>query len=193
MIESVPRENYQNHEQWFVDYCQKVRNSTVEIHKILSNNEYIDWLCHFSEEVTSLADTNTDDYSDDDVKHINNLQYLYGAIRLYADKAYLVPDEVDGSYVYYLRYNDIVWIIGQTIGEVKTYFYTRVGSVAEEKVIIDFKDMQDEKKLIHSDSIKVGLAELAKHIELLLENGVPEEEIRKVTEDAIKLKFKKEE
>ena len=51
--------------------------------------------------------------------------------------------------------------------------------------------MQEDKKLLQNDSIKVSLAELAKHIELLLDNGIPEEDILKTTQETINLKFKK--
>lgn len=192
MVEPMYKKDNESHEKWFVEYCQKVRNNTIEIHKVLSSNDYLNWLVSFSNQVPSLTDDNlVVNYEEQDLINIQRLRYLFEAIRLYADKSYIAPDEVEGSYIYYLNYQGHIFQIGELISDIKTYSYHRLSDIPSNTVVIDFQDMQEDKKLLQNDSIKVSLAELAKHIELLLDNGIPEEEILKTTEETINLKFKK--
>ena len=186
------KKDNESHEKWFVEYCQKVRNNTIEIHKVLSSNDYLNWLVSFSNQVPSLTDDNlVVNYEEQDLINIQRLRYLFEAIRLYADKSYIAPDEVEGSYIYYLNYQGHIFQIGELISDIKTYSYHRLSDIPSNTVVIDFQDMQEDKKLLQNDSIKVSLAELAKHIELLLDNGIPEEDILKTTQETINLKFKK--
>ena len=105
MVEPIYKKDNENHEKWFVEYCQKVRNNTIEIHKVLSSNDYLNWLVSFSNQVPSLTDDNiVVNYREQDLINIQRLRYLFEAIRLYADKSYIAPDEVEGSYIYYLNY-----------------------------------------------------------------------------------------
>ncbi len=192
MVEPIYKKDNENHEKWFVEYCQKVRNNTIEIHKVLSSNDYLNWLVSFSNQVPSLTDDNiVVNYREQDLINIQRLRYLFEAIRLYADKSYIAPDEVEGSYIYYLNYQGHIFQIGELISDIKTYSYHRLSDIPSNTVVIDFQDMQEDKKLLQNDSIKVSLAELAKHIELLLDNGIPEEDILKTTQETINLKFKK--
>ena len=192
MVEPMYKKDNESHEKWFVEYCQKVRNNTIEIHKVLSSNDYLNWLVSFSNQVPSLTDDNlVVNYEEQDLINIQRLRYLFEAIRLYADKSYIAPDELEDKYIYYLSYQGNIWQIGEKHSDLISYSYAKVTDVPEGTVVIDFTDMQEDKKLLQNDSLKVSLAELAKHIELLLDNGVPEEEIIKTTEDTINLKFKK--
>lgn len=192
MVEPMYKKDNESHEKWFVEYCQKVRNNTIEIHKVLSSNDYLNWLVSFSNQVPSLTDDNlVVNYEEQDLINIQRLRYLFEAIRLYADKSYIAPDEVEGSYIYYLNYQGHIFQIGELISDIKTYSYHRLSDIPSNTVVIDFQDMQEDKKLLQNDSIKVSLAELAKHIELLLDNGIPEEDILKTTQETINLKFKK--
>lgn len=192
MVEPMYRRANENPGEWFVEYCRKVRNNTIEIHKVLNSNDYLDWLVRFSNQFPSLSDESLSAIEEQvDRYNLSRLTYLFEAIRLYADKSYIAPDELEDKYIYYLSYQGDIWQIGEKHSDLISYSYAKVTDVPEGTVVIDFTDMQEDKKLLQNDSLKVSLAELAKHIELLLDNGVPEEEIIKTTEDTINLKFKK--
>ncbi len=194
MMESLPRDINQTHQQWFYDYCRKVENDTLEVHNILNNEVFINWLITFSKKKPILFDewvSISSGYTEIDLNFIKKLKYFYDAIRMYADKLYIAPYETNNGYVYYINCRGITLQIGQTNDDSKAYFYQRIDKVDKDTIVINFDDMQQNKKGLQNDSIKVGLSELATHIQNLINNGVPSEEILKTTEETIKLCFKK--
>lgn len=194
MLEPIPKKDGENANTWFVEYCHKVKNDTLEIHKMLNSNEYLEWLVNFSKAITSLSDkyiSTLGSYSSIDIDHISRLKYLYEAVRMYADKSYIVPDEYENSYVYYLVYQGLIFRIGKMLNESDVYTYTKVDSVPADTQVISFTDMQEDKNVLQNDSIKESLVELSNYIKQLLNNGIPEEEILKTTEETINMNLKK--
>ena len=88
MVEPVYKKVNEDPGEWFVEYCQKVRNNTIEIHKVLSSNDYLDWLVRFSNQFPSISDESLSTIEEPiDRYNLSRLTYLCEAIRLYADKS----------------------------------------------------------------------------------------------------------
>ncbi len=195
MFDLIKKEDGQSHEEWFINYCRKLETNTIETHRILSNDSYINWLITFSEKITSLSEESISingNCSKEEILYISRLRYLYEVIRMYADKSYIAPYEIDGKYVYYIEYKGVVLEIGLTIGENNSCNFKRLDNIPNDIVVINFKSIKEDKNSLKNDYIKVRLSELSNHIVQLINNGIPVDEIRKTTEETIKLRLKKE-
>lgn len=149
-------------------YIEKEKKIKKRKEKILESEEYINWLEKYTEKRNKI----TSDESNDE--NIESLEALYLVIEDYAEENYIFPHKTTFGNYYTFKHNDKNYNIGYMVGQ-EVFFYCER---TDEENILDFKDIQEEKKQPRAELIKLKLNKLNLLVnELSL--TLPEERIKR--------------
>ena len=121
------------------------------------NNKYITWLDKFTQEHPSFSDEDwlyhPDEISEQDLKNVEILPYMYGVIMEYAEKHNIEANPCCFGNYYNIKYNNIGYEIGVMHGQGAINFCKRVSLDEEinEDRFIDFEDIINEQNKISSE------------------------------------------
>ena len=144
-----------------------------KINKILSNEDYINWLEKFTlntprfycDSCFSPSINSLDNIS----QNIQDISLLYNAIKNYANDNYIAPiPTVCGDY-YSIKHNNVGYQIGIMTGPETIYYCMRT---EEEKNYIPFKDIQNNIKTPTAILINNKMEELTKLISSMIDNDI---------------------
>ena len=162
------------------------RKKTEEVSNSLDYMNWIEAYTHNNIKFTTyqyLYDTRNSN-NEIDTK-INNLPYLFYAIRKYATENYIDATKLAIGEEYAIRYNDIVYHIGYGISKVTYYFCERALDEVDEP-IIDFKNIVYNVPMHNTILINNTFKSLNANIETLIDLGVNIETIQNHVYDAFK-------
>ena len=179
-------ENRENIEKWLKDYKTLEELKQLDIKKILSNSEYINWLKEFLNTYPNFSDDDWLYYpnkiSINDKKNVNKLYLLYYGIDEYCKTNYFYPSLNEFGNYYKIKYNNINFIIGHFIGQGNHFYVKKIDKLDD---CIDFNNILYNKKRENIESIKIDLKKLSDKIQLLYEYGIPPLAIKECVDNTL--------
>ena len=179
---------------WIEDRREKRKKKEEFKEKMQSSTEYIDWLEKFTKEYKCFATDSflyeEDIISEDEKNKIYLLEALYEAIVEFADKNYINPKKEDCDIYYNIKHNGIGYEIGYSFGQGSSFYCLREEPKEE---AIDYKQLMNNEKLPSTIIIDEKLQTLEDLLNKLVEEEIPKEAIKSVTNKTLKkIKNKKE-
>lgn len=175
--------------KWVAEYIEKENVKSENIKVIMSNTNYLEWLCKFTQDKEGFSN---DDWlyfpeliKDSDKENVEKLCLFYEGIDKYARQNHIYPTQCEFGNFYKIRLNEIGFEIGILIGQGTVFFCNKV-SVEKEEEFIDFNDIMTGKKQEQLDQINANLVSLSNMIVTAYESGVPIEAITYTLENTIK-------
>ncbi len=162
------------------------RKKTEEVSNSFDYMNWIEAYIHNNIKFTTyqyLYDTNNSN-NEIDTK-INNLPYLFYAIKKYATENYIDATKMPIGESYIIVYNDIKYRIGYGVSKVTYYFCEKVLEETNEP-IIDFKNIVYNVPMNNTILINNTFKSLNANIESLIDLGVNIETIQNHVYDAFK-------
>ena len=175
--------------KWVVEYIEKENVKSENIKVIMSNTNYLEWLCKFTQDKEGFSN---DDWlyfpeliKDSDKENVEKLCLFYEGIDKYARQNHIYPTQCEFGNFYKIRLNEIGFEIGILIGQGTVFFCNKVSAEKEEE-FIDFNDIMTGKKQEQLDQINANLVSLSNMVVTAYESGVPIEAITYTLENTIK-------
>lgn len=165
--------------KWFLNYCQFLEENNKQREEIISDANYTECLLIALRNNKELR-TPKIDLQTPLVKEIGSshkIALLYGIIRDYANKKYIVSLLDEEGLSYLVKIDDVVIKIGFDNKNTKTFFARIVTrKIAEENIIL-FSDVQ--KDLVDSkySTVKQELVGLQNYIHTLKSSGISDDDI----------------
>lgn len=156
---------------------EKQKKEKIEI--LMSNTDYIKWLIDFTKDKEVFSDDDWDysneKLSDADQEKVNDLSLFFEGIYHYAKKNYIYSSLRSLGEYYRVKIDNQGFEIGYITGQGTIFYCKRIS--LEEKDIIDFMDIVNDKKQDNVEYIEKNLKNLSDLFIDLYSNGVPIEAI----------------
>lgn len=160
--------------EWFKNYSKKLEESHLLTKKIISNDEYINWLISFTEKYSNFCDDSwlycPEEITDDERNQVNALNNFFEAIDNYANMNYLPYNATEFGHTYFVRHNDIVLEVGMAVGQGTLFYVSRKNEVLDN--VIEFKDVQAGQKTKRAQKIDSIFTRLEGVVEELVDEKV---------------------
>ncbi len=175
--------------KWVEEYIEgeKIKNENIKV--MMSNTNYLDWLCKFTQDKEGFSDDDwlyfPEQIKDADKENVEKLWLFYEGIDKYAESNYIYPFQCEFGNFYKIRLNEKGFKIGTLIGQGTVFFCKKI-AVKNEQEFIDFNDIINGKKREKVDQIRTSLDSLSNMVLTAYESGVPIEAITYTLENTIK-------
>lgn len=179
------KNNSQKERRKLLDLIEETNKRLELEHKkteeVSNSLDYMNWVeayTHNNIKFTTYQDLYDTNNSNNEIDNkINDLPYLYLAIRKYANDNYIDANKLPIGEAYAIRYNGIIYRIGYCISKVTYYFCERALDEVNEP-IIDFKNIVYNVPMHNTFIINNTLKSLNINIKTLIDLGVNIETIQ---------------
>lgn len=170
------------------DWFEKLIAADENKKKILSNNDYINWIIDFIKIHGDFSDEDwlysEENLSEGDEENVKNLSLFFDVINEYAERNYIYPTSTRFNVTYCIKYNDYGLEVGISPGQGCICYCNKV-EIDDESTFIDFNDVLTNKKQPQVDYIEGELHHVSQSIINAHQNGVPLVAIEKAVRNTI--------
>ena len=171
------------------EVVEKENQKNERIRVLMSSTDYIKWLIAFTKDKEVFFDDEWD-YSSEKLSNANqekvdDLALFFEGIYHYTKANYIYSSSRPFGECYQIKMDDNGFEIGYLTGQ-GTKFYCKKISLEEEKNVIDFMDIVNDKKQDNVEYIEKNLEDLSKLFIDLYNNGIPIEAMVETINRAIR-------
>lgn len=175
-----------NSSAFYNSVCEYERVKREKIEDLLTDADFFAWLDIFTQEYEDFDDGRWkhrhNEISEEDRTNIERLNFLYEAIRLWAEKNKIYPNLREYAEFYEVRIGNTGYEIGIDTSNGLSYFCNRVEEMPR---FIDFDDILADKRVENVEAKLEAWKQLSKIVQTLSGFGVPENAVQDKIEDII--------